>query len=277
MALPKTTGGSSKPKPPTSTNANSRESRSATPSKRNSPASDAVQEAIKEAQQKATIRNPPTVTPPAPPVKPVVLPSKTTPAPATIPVVTPEPYVAPITPAPQPPVPVPPTAQDLGVVKIPGRDVTNLANLVPVENADKINALFFNNMSALDLAQTLDARTIDGIEENYSIISNPSEIRKRYDASKNLTIMDKLAPISGVFDIDLNSKIPGEIYAINNNLNATYQYIDENNQLVTIQKNNLYISSNGDLVIEFDNIRDDEIIQVQIDSNGTIYEVTNLW
>lgn len=258
MALPKTTGGSGKVTNPKSLASTRKEDKKTI--------ADIKKEVAKDVKP---------YVPPVPPTPPVVLPPRANPAPPTTPVVNPIPYVAPLPPPPPPPPPVPPSAQDLGVVKMPGRDVTDLSKLVPVEDADKIKAIFFNNMSALDLAQTLDAKTIDGVVENYSIISNPSEVRRRYDASKNLTIMDKLAPISGVFDINLDSKIPGESYIINNNLNNTYQYIDENDNLVTVQKNNLYIASNGDLVIEFENIRDDEIIQVQIDSNGTIYEVTN--
>lgn len=184
------------------------------------------------------------------------------------------PYIPPMPPPPPPPPPVPPSAKDLGVVKNPSRDVTDIASLVPQADASTVSRLLFEQFSAVELSQVLTPRTIDGIDQQYSIISNLSDIRRRYNSTKELTIMDKLAPISGVFGIDLNSKIPGESYIINNNLNTTYSYLDENNQKIDVEKGYIYIDTNGDLIIEFDNMADDELIQVQIDSNGTIYEVT---
>ena len=176
----------------------------------------------------------------------------------------------------QPPIPQP-NASNFGVVKTPGRDVTNLANLSPVESPETIVNLLFENFSAVELSQVLTSNTVDGIDQQYSIISNLSEVRKRYNATKELTITDKLAPISGVFAIDINSKIPGVNYLNKNNLYTTYNYINRSGSVVYVEKGFIYIDSNGDLVIEFDNIRDNEIIQVQIDSSGTIYEVTNQW
>jgi len=176
-----------------------------------------------------------------------------------------------------PPAPTPPRASDLGVVKNPARDLTDIRSLVPNADESTITRLLFEQFSAVEIAQLLTPRTVDGIDQKYSVISNLSDIRRRYNSTKQLTIMDKLAPISGVFAIDIVSKIPGQKYIENNNLNTTYEYLDENDQIVYYEKGFIYIDTNGDLVIEFENMRDDEIIQVQIDSNGTIYEVTNLW
>jgi hypothetical protein len=38
----------------------------------------------------------------------------------------------------------------------------------------------------------------------------------------------------------------------------------------------IYIDTNGDLVIELTNLASDEIIEVEIDTSGTIYEVDEL-
>lgn len=176
---------------------------------------------------------------------------------------------------PMPDPPTPPRATDLGVVKNPARDLTDIRSLVPNADESTITRLLFEQFSAVEIAQLLTPRTVDGIDQKYSVISNLSDIRRRYNSTKQLTVMDKLAPISGVFAIDIVSKIPGQKYIESNNLNTTYEYLDENDQIVYYEKGFIYIDSNGDLVIEFENMRDDEIIQVQIDSNGTIYEVTN--
>lgn len=209
-------------------------------------------------------------------VPPVINTGTTTPGPKddTIPTPDPDPYIPQMDPMPQPEPAKPPGAKDLGVVKNPSRDVTDIASLVPQADESTVARLLFEQFSAVELAQILTPRTIDGIEQQYSVISNLSDIRRRYNSTKQLTVMDKLAPISGVFGIDLNSKIPGDDYILRNNLDATYSYIDENNQQVTVEKGYIYIDTNGDLVIEFDNMTDDELVQVQIDTNGTIYEVT---
>lgn len=165
------------------------------------------------------------------------------------------------------------SAKDLGVVKNPARDVTDISSLVPQESAETITRLLFEQFSAIELAQILTSNTVDGIDQQYSIISNLSDIRRRYNSTKQLTVMDKLSPMDGVFAIDINSKIPGDEYIERNNLNQTYQYIDENGDLKTVEKGYIYIDTNGDLIIEFDNMLDDEFIQVQIDQNGTIYKV----
>lgn len=180
-----------------------------------------------------------------------------------------------VSPMPLPPSPTPPTAKDLGVVKNPSRDVTDIASLVPQADEGVVARILFEQFSAVELAQILTPRTVDGIEQQYSVISNLSDIRRRYNSTKQLTIMDKLAPISGVFGIDINSKIPGDSYIENNNLTDTYSYLDENDSEVTVEKGYIYIDSNGDLIVEFNNMNDDELIQIQIDANGTIYEVTN--
>ena len=182
------------------------------------------------------------------------------------------PYIPP-TPPPPPPPPVPPTAKDLGVVKTPGRDVTRISDLVQQTPADTIKRLAFEQLSAIELSQFVTSNTVDGINQRYSIISNLSDIRRRFDASKQLSIMNKLSPMTGVFTIDIESKIPDRKYILDNNLDVNNYYVDTNSASVAVEKGHIYIESNGDLVIEFDNIKKDEIAQVQINSDGTIYEV----
>lgn len=173
-----------------------------------------------------------------------------------------------------PPTPKPPTAGELGVVKTPGRDVTKISDLVQQIPSDTIKRIAFEQLSAIELSQVLTSNTVDGIDQKYSIISNLSDIRKIFNASKQLSIMNKLSPMTGVFTIDIDSKIPSRSYILNNNLNATYSYIDENGDEITVEKGYIYVDTNGDIVIEFENIKSDEIAQVQINADGTIYEVT---
>jgi len=177
---------------------------------------------------------------------------------------------------PPPPAPKPPTAGELGVVKTPGRDVTRISDLVQQTPADTIKRIAFEQLSAIELSQIVTSNTVDGINQRYSIVSNLSDIKTRFDASKQLSVMNKATPMTGVYNIDIDSKIPGESYLLANNLYAEMSYKDvDGTTVTTVEKGNIYIDTNGDLVIEFDNMRDDEIIQIQINADGTIYEVNN--
>lgn len=158
-------------------------------------------------------------------------------------------------------------------VKTPTRNVTEISSLVPQFNAEHIQKILFENLSALELSQVERHDTIEGIDQRYSIISNLSEIRKKYDIAKQLTIMDKFKPLTSIYTINIQDKIPQEDYIRLENLTSTYQYLDENNQEVTRERGYYYIDTNGDLVIELVNLERNQQVEVLIDTNGTIYRI----
>lgn len=165
-------------------------------------------------------------------------------------------------------------AGSYGAVKTPSKDTLNISSLIPQESAQKISRMLFEELSAIELSIIERHDTIDGIRQQYAVISNLSEIRRKFDAKKSLTNIQKGSGLS-VYQIDLDSKIPDYNYLVVNGLTKEYSYLDESGVLTTIEKGFLYIDTNGDLVIELDNIYDGEQIQIQIDSSGTIYEVDN--
>ena len=169
----------------------------------------------------------------------------------------PEP-VAPITPAP---------------VRTPTRNVTDISSLVPQFSPEHIQNILFENVSAIELSIVERHDTIEGINQRYSIISNLSEVRKRYDAQKQLSVMDKSKPLTSIYTINIEDKIPQQDYIELEALDSTYQYLDENNQLVTREKGYYYIDKNGDLVIDLINLERNQQVEVYIDTNGTIYKV----
>ena len=167
-------------------------------------------------------------------------------------------------------------SSDFGVVKNPTRDVLNISSLNPSKNAERLQRILWETMSATELSAVLRHDTVDGIRQRYQIISNLSELRKRYDATKQLSILDKSSLPYSEFSIDLPSKIPDSSYISNNGLDLTYQYVDVDGvSIVEIEKGYIYVASNGDIVIELNNLLPSEIAQVQIDSDGTMYEVNN--
>lgn len=167
-------------------------------------------------------------------------------------------------------------SSDFGVVKNPTRDVLNISSLNPSKNAARLQRILWETMSATELSTVLRHDTVDGIRQRYQIISNLSELRKRYDATKQLSILDKSSLPYSEFSIDLPSKIPDSSYISNNGLDSTYQYVDVDGvSVVEVEKGYVYVASNGDIVIELNNLLPSEIAQVQIDSDGTMYEVNN--
>jgi hypothetical protein len=236
-----------------------------------------------KAAQKIPVRDahdkPKTVTTPLPPVKPppVKPPPKKIPqssGPADVVTVTTKEDFVDSTPT-MPPTPTPPatTVVEAPVVRVPTRNVTDISSLVPQLNAEEIQRLLFENLSAVELSMVERHDTIEGIDQKYSIISNLSEIRKKYDIRKQLTIMDKFKPLTSIFIINIQDKIPQEDYIALESLNSTYKYLDENNQIVTREKGYYYIDTNGDLVIELINLEKNQQVEIQIDTNGTIYKV----
>ena len=158
-------------------------------------------------------------------------------------------------------------------VKTPTRNVTDISSLVPQYDANYITKILFENLSAVELSIVERHDTIEGINQRYSIISNLSEIRKKYEVVKQLSIMDKFKPLTSIYTINIQDKIPQEDYLSLEDLNTTYQYLDENNQIVTREKGYWYIDTNGDLVVELINLEKNQQVEVLIDTNGTIYKV----
>ena len=164
-------------------------------------------------------------------------------------------------------------SEESSPVRIAKRNVTDISSLVPELSPEYIQKILFENVSAIELSIVERHDTIEGINQKYSIISNLSEIRKKYDAAKQLSNMDKLKPLTSIYAINIEDKIPQEDYIRLEGLELEYRYLDENNQIVDRQKGYYYIDTNGDLVIELINLERSQEVEVYIDTNGTIYKV----
>jgi hypothetical protein len=164
-------------------------------------------------------------------------------------------------------------SEESSPIRIAQRNVFDISSLVPQFSPEHIAKILFENVSAIELSISERHDTIEGINQRYSIISNLSEVRKRYDAQKQLSIMDKFKPLTSIYTINIEDKIPQQDYIELEALDSTYQYLDENNQLVTREKGYYYIDKNGDLVIDLINLERNQQVEVYIDTNGTIYKV----
>jgi len=142
------------------------------------------------------------------------------------------------------------------VVMIPERDVVNLTS--QDIDAATITNLLFENIGANELVKFVRNDTIEGLNPYYNIISNLSDIRRRFNPSD--LISEQITDIdSEGYSINIDNKIPDQEYLDDQGI-TDYVYIDE---------------ATGDLVIHVVNMKESETVEVQIDTNGTIYEVNN--
>jgi hypothetical protein len=135
--------------------------------------------------------------------------------------------------------------------KVPSRDVV-IFNEEKV-SIDGMTNLLFEQVGGIELISMVRRDTVEGQNPYYTIISNLSNIKKEFDPTQIISRQKPNQSFFDIFAIDLNSKIPGEAYLSLNNIYNFY-----------------YIDTNGDLVIELDNMLPDEIIELEIARDGTI-------
>jgi len=144
-------------------------------------------------------------------------------------------------------------------LKVPDKDA--LIDLTRnTSNAALIVSVLFEQLSSLELVKFTKSDTIDGINPQYSVISNIAEIKSKLDPSYLVSKQRPDVTIDNGFSIRLTDKIPSIDYLFDNNI-PNYVYFDAT------------IGDNGSLIIELDNIDTDEIVEVEIDTSGTIEEV----
>ena len=140
-------------------------------------------------------------------------------------------------------------------IKIPDKDNVIALNNNNIDEAT-ITALVFEKLGAVELTKFTRNDTVEGINPYYNIISNLSAIKKEFNPSDIISSQKSDTSLLNAFSIKLNTKIPGDRYLTDRGLDS---YI--------------YIDVDGNLVIELDNITSDELIEIEIDTNGTIVEV----
>lgn len=148
-------------------------------------------------------------------------------------------------------------------VRVPERDVVQLVDQ-SIDSETIVN-LLFENIGANELTKFVRHDTVEGINPYYDIISNLTDVKRRFDPALLISLQKSALDNFDIFAIKLQDKIPSDEYLIENNL------LDQDGNPVYV-----YFAENGDLVIEVVNVADSELVEVQIDSNGTIYRIEEL-
>ena len=130
-------------------------------------------------------------------------------------------------------------------VLLPSRDVINFDR--NDKTVQDITQVLFEDIGSLELISVSRRETIEGQNPLYSIISNLSSLKFKYDPTALISRQKPNQSLFEEFVIDLANKIP----------NSDFYYID----------------TNGDLVIELENMSSDEIVEVSLATDGTIVTV----
>lgn len=105
--------------------------------------------------------------------------------------------------------------------------------------------LYFEDLGGLELANLSRADAVDGQDVSYSPIKNLSSLRQRFNPNNIIASIGNLENYFSRFGIDLLER---GIYAP-------------------------YVTEDGNVAIEIDNVLGDEEIEVQVLSNGTIERI----
>jgi hypothetical protein len=116
-------------------------------------------------------------------------------------------------------------------------------NTVPVQ---ALQDVMYEDIGGIELANMSRSDLIDGQEVSYAPIKNLSSLRKRFNPNNIISSATSAGNNFSKFSIDLISR----------------------------GMNDPYLDSDGNLVIEIDEVEENEIIDVEIASSGTINTVT---
>ena len=123
-------------------------------------------------------------------------------------------------------------------------------DLVPIEI---MTDLIFEDIGGQELINIARRDTINGQKISYQPIKNMSDIEQKYNPNNLISLQATSDKYFANFQIQLKDKIP----TVGTGANQAYVYL---------------ITSTNDLVIETVNLAADEQIEVQIATDGTIYE-----
>lgn len=162
----------------------------------------------------------------------------------------------PSAPSPPPPPPTPPnpwiTTSNYSPpqgIKQADPDIVITADPEPI-SPELLLQLEYEDISGMELINISRSDIIDGQNVVYSPIKNLSSLRRKYNPNNIISSAATATSTFSKYAIDL-------ILRIGEDPQTSLPYEP-------------YFNENGDLVIEIQDVREDEIVEVEIDSNGTI-------
>ena len=144
-------------------------------------------------------------------------------------------------------------------IKIPSRDIVNISS--QSVSVAELEQFLFQEIGGTSLINLVRHDTISGINLSYSTIIKLKKIAIDFDPSFILINKASYKSIFDQFSIKLVSKIPQDKFYSSNEL------LPQSNLLT-----NAYFDGDN-LVIEFENIKETEFVELQIETDGKINSV----
>lgn len=149
----------------------------------------------------------------------------------------------------------------MAAIKLPSRDIVNIES--QPASYSEIDFLLFSQIGGTELITLVRNDTILSEDNLYSVISDVNKTKISFDPSILLTNKASYQSIFNGFQIKLIEKIPEEnMYEKSQN-----EYRPEYSLLT-----NAYWDGEN-LVIEVENFRSTELMQIEIETDGKIYRV----
>ena len=159
----------------------------------------------------------------------------------------------------------------MAAVKMPTRQIVNYQTAPALP--EYIAEILFEEVGGTELINMVRHDTVSGINVAYNIISNLTQVNLKFDPSLALSGVGTYDPIFSKYKIKFETKIPEEDFStLTEGIAPTPESPDVSANFDNVASN-FYINSDGDLVIEFVNILSDEVIELEVRSDGTIYAV----
>jgi hypothetical protein len=140
------------------------------------------------------------------------------------------------------------------VVKSASPDIVIFNDKEIEDNAEAMVDLLFENIGGKELLQIARYDTVNGQEVLYQPIKNLNIIQEEYNPNNILKLQKTSDRIFGNFPIKLEPTIPDE-------------------STVPGVVGNVYLDTDGNMVIELINLEGNEQVEVEITRNGTIYSI----
>lgn len=136
-------------------------------------------------------------------------------------------------------------------VKTAGSDIILFDDeIVPIEI---MTDLIFENIGGQELINIARGDIVNGQKITYQPIKNISDIERQYNPNNIISLQKTSDIYFANFPIQIKDKVPN----IGSGPNGEYVYLD---------------SVNGDLTINVINMQNDEQVEIEIGTDGTIYE-----
>jgi len=132
------------------------------------------------------------------------------------------------------------------------RDIIEFNDESIINDAELIVDLLFEDIGSRELLSLSRQDTVNGQDVRYQPIKNLGILKEEYNPQNLVRIQKTSDKIFDNFPINLASRIPQNGGGANGD--------------------NVYLNSEGSLVLEFENILSDEQIEIQIVINGEVYE-----